>query len=234
MGYPADREIIECISQQRRLKRTLRELTDRHLLVRTRAGDEDTYSAHAIVCTYYYDLPNRRELRGMHQRAAVYYEEGLTENFQAAAHFERAGDYLKSADLISHDVWGLMTQGQVSALNLLLTRLTTHWHRHIPVAGPEAEAHVDVHIAHGQVCRFLGDIDAAEAHYQTALEKLHQLPNATDRSERKAQVALGMGEALRDKAPEIALEWLERGLAELFESQSSDCLLYTSPSPRDS
>ncbi|MBV7338003.1 tetratricopeptide repeat protein [Chloroflexi bacterium TSY] len=214
LGYPADREIIECVSEQRRLKRILRNLTDRHLLIRSQSGEQDTYHAHTIVRAYYYDLPSRRELRAMHQRAAAYYEEEMSELFQATRHFERAGAHDKAATLATRDVWGLINQGKAHAMQQLLARLADHQ--------LELEISIKVNMAYGQVCRFLGNSDEARVHYQAALSRFSESPDLAHWHELQGEIALGMGEALRNTSPTAALEWLERGLAELLAVEESE------------
>ncbi len=213
LGYTADRALIECVSGQERLKRVLRDLTDRHLLTQAQSGTQDAYSAHAMVRAFYYDLPSRRERQAMHRRAARYYGEALTDPFHAALHYERAGDLAQAAALATVDVWGFINQGQARPLHQLLLRLSEHPDTVWGEPTVQSRMRININLALGQLCGFLSESGAAGAHYQAALTLLAAQPTTADHPTLHARIALGMGEAFRNTEPTAALTWLEGGVA---------------------
>ncbi len=74
MGYPGSQDAIEALLDGESVRRTLRQLADRHLLI-VRAGARGReYQQHAMVQAFYYDLLSRARRRMLHLRAAAFYE----------------------------------------------------------------------------------------------------------------------------------------------------------------
>ncbi|MEM7029307.1 MAG: tetratricopeptide repeat protein [Chloroflexota bacterium] len=210
LGYPGSRDAIETIIGRRRTRRMLRELADRHLLVRHRGEDEDTYSAHAILRAFYYDQPSKRELRQMHRLAGEYYELDGQEILRAATHYLRAEEQERSAALITVDVNIQVNQGQISGLQSLLKQFVQHQLQPLTWA--------KINIALGRVSTYTyrrvvdGNIYLAEQYYQTALDTINGLPNADEHPMLVASIYYGLGLLYHNQSPQKALTYLEQGL----------------------
>ena len=214
LGYPGSREAIETISARNRLKRVLLALSDRHLLQRQADEEDETYSEHAIVRAFYYDVPGRRELRALHRLAGEHYELDELDLFKSALHYVQAGEYEKAADLVTDNIWQFINQGHARALRRLLSAFSEQ------MLDPERWAEVNMVL--GEVEGFLGERDTARTRFETALAVLDGLPDSAGVRELQAGTCRGMGELLRDQVPQEALTWFERGLTELGDTESDE------------
>lgn len=212
LAYPGTRAALEAILNGRNVRATLRQLRDRHLLITHESAAGKAYGQHAMVQAFYYDLLGRPQKRQMHQRAGEYYEMDEKDWLKAARHYERAGEYGKAAELATADVWALINEGQALPLHDLLERLNAS-----PLV---VEQGLQVALALGQLCTFVGDREDAEASYQKVLASLAQFPDTPAADVLIARVCRGMGELLEQESPHEALHWLQRGLAELVEDDS--------------
>ncbi|MCL4860162.1 MAG: CHAT domain-containing protein [Caldilineaceae bacterium] len=205
LGYGGTRDAIEAVLNGGNLFRTLRRLTERHLLF-VRDGELGReYGQHAMFQAFYYEQTSVRERRALHHRAGEYYETAETDSLRASIHFERAGDYEHAAQLATGDVWAVINQGQARALRALLARFqreqlsTVTW--------------VEVNLARGQIYSVLGEHEPASRSYHEALAQLTALTDGAKASALHAKICHGMGELLQLEAPQQALAWLQRGLA---------------------
>ena len=108
---PGTRDAIEAVLDGKNVRRTLNDLTQRHLL-NVKAGTAGReYSTNAIVRYFYYDALGRQERREMHRRAGEYYENEEPDEQKAARHFEEAGDHKRAAQLATpSNIWSVIDQ----------------------------------------------------------------------------------------------------------------------------
>jgi hypothetical protein len=108
---PGTRDAIEAVLDGKNVRRTLNDLTQRHLLnVKAGAAGRE-YSINAIVRYFYYDALGRQERREMHRRAGEYYEVEEPDEQKAARHFEEAGYHKRAAQLAtSSNIWSAIDQ----------------------------------------------------------------------------------------------------------------------------
>jgi ATP/maltotriose-dependent transcriptional regulator MalT len=210
MGYPGTREAIEAVLNQDNVWRSLRYLTDRHLLSVNEGETGKEYRQHAMVQAFYYQLLSQPQRGRMHRRAAEYYQNTLSDWLKAGLHFERAGDYQEAARLATADVLGLINRGQAPQLGELLQRFK---------AGQlETGQWIEVKLALGRVCQLLGQVTAARASYDEALSQVTLLPDPSASSELTARACGGIADLLRLEKPQEALAWLRQGLQALAEA----------------
>jgi ATP/maltotriose-dependent transcriptional regulator MalT len=207
LSYPGTRDVIEAVLNAGSVMRTLRELSDRHLLIVSEGEAGREYIQHSMVQAFYYETLGRRQRREMHRRAGEYYDLEQPDVFQAALHYERGGEYERAAHLATEGVSALINQGLVRPLRRLLERFDARQ------LGTEQWAKVCV--GRGQVHAFLGDGQAARDSYAESLSQLATMPETPTVRELRARTCRGMGELLEDKAPQEALDWLRRGLDKL-------------------
>lgn len=219
-GYPGTSAAIEAILDGAPVRRILWQLRDRNLLIARESAAGKTYGQHAIVQTFYYDNLGGRKGQ-FHRRAGAFYETEEADRLKAARHYERAGENGKAADLATADVWALINEGQAQSLCDLLESV---------IKSPlEKEQELQVRLALGQLSFILGANDNAAGHYQKILADLADGTESIGRHELKARAYRGMGELLEQESPQEALQWLQRGSAELagFDSQESAALSIT-------
>ena len=207
LGYAGTRDAIETILGGGSTRRVLSDLTRRHLLTILPSEASKQYIQHATVRAFYYDLLGRNERQDMHSRAGAYYETEEPEILKAAVHYERAGKYVRAAQLATADVWSFINQGQLKALRQLLERFRAQQ--------MDTQLWAAVNIARGEVYTFVREGQLARDSFQEALSSLATLEDSPEVLAGRAQACRGMGELLEYEAPQEALEWLHRGLAEL-------------------
>ncbi len=204
-GYPGSREAIEATLDSGSLRRTLRELVDRYLVLSVESPQTREYMLHTVVQAFYYDLMGRSQRREMHRRAAQYYAQEEKDALKAAFHYQRAGEYNRSAEQLTAQLWPLINQGHAQAVRQLLETFTADQ--------LDAALWCEVNFARGEVYTLLGERQPAQAAYEAAYV------TATTRT-LKAKICRGMGNLLRASAPREALTWLQRGVGELADADS--------------
>jgi tetratricopeptide (TPR) repeat protein len=212
MGYPGSQDAIEAVLDGESVRRTLRQLADRHLLSVREGAQGREYLQHAMVQTFYYEILSRARRRAMHLRAAAHYEVDEPDLLRAAIHYERGGSYSRSAQLATQDLWALINQGQLRRLRHLLEQFTD--------AQLETVDWVDVNLALGQICDLQAEGERARVHYQQALATLDQLPPSPTVNRLRAGAYRGIGDTLEVESPQEAVTWYERGLAAVDDDQS--------------
>ncbi|MFW9894021.1 MAG: tetratricopeptide repeat protein, partial [Candidatus Thorarchaeota archaeon] len=198
---------IEAVLEGTSVRRTLGDLTRRHLLVVTPREWEKEFTQHATVRAFCYDLLGRRERQEMHRRAGEYYRGGEPDTLKAAVHFERSGEYELAAQLATDDLWMFINQGQARAVEQLLERFEG---QHL-----DAALWAAVNTSRGQVLSFLRESGPARACYQRALASLKRIPDSPSIREARARAYRGLGVLVEYEAPKEALDWLRQGLEEL-------------------
>jgi ATP/maltotriose-dependent transcriptional regulator MalT len=176
LGYPAPREVIEAILDGGNLRRTLRTLSDRHLLMVSGEEGERHYSQHAIVQAFYYDMLTQRNRRALHARAGDYYSR--EHNFiEAATHWYHAGDVEAAASTLYNNLRALINSGKSQALYKLQAQFRkddlndTIWARLKLAAGRAALLVEDIPTALAELGKALGTndpYDQAQALYHRA------------------------------------------------------------------
>lgn len=208
-GYPGSREIIEIISQQRRLKSTLRQLRDHHLLTVQVQADEEVYSTHALLRAFYYDLPNRRELRQMHLTAAEYYTEEYQDALKAALHYQQAGEADQAVQLATSDLQTTINRGEAQTL---LNLLADFKERQV-----KPENWVRLLFACSEIHKLFKQSETAHDSYQTLLTQLDNLPATATTQAIKVRAYLGLGALYLYQNPQQGLTWLQQGLTYVTE-----------------
>jgi ATP/maltotriose-dependent transcriptional regulator MalT/transcriptional regulator with XRE-family HTH domain len=214
MGYPGPREAIEAILNQGNVWRSLRYLTDRHLLMVNEGEAGKEYRQQAMVQAFYYHLLSQPQRRTLHRRAAEYYQNEPSDRLKAGLHFERAGDYKEAARVTTADVLGLINRGQAPQLGELL--------KHFKASQLEITQWIEVKLALGWVSRLLGEVAAARASYDEALAQAATLPDSAAARELKARACGGIADLLRLEKPQEALAWLRQGLQAIAELDSAE------------
>ena len=207
LGYPGTRTAIEATLASGSLKRTVRYLANRFLLLEHEGALDREYLQHAIVQAFYYDLLSRSERQALHRRAGEYYEREEPDALRAALHYQRAGDPGRAVTLAASNVRVSIGRGQARVVRTILE------------GGLEQtlslQQRAQAHIALGEVKAFQGETAAAQSHFTQAIEALENGPSDVTTSYLIANACLGMATALEYEDPDLAKEWVERGLTSL-------------------
>lgn len=124
LNKPAPRALLEEIADGKNLLRPLRQLCSQHLVQLDEQNK--TYSQHALVQQFYYELLNKQERLVMHGRAARYYC-GIDDYFKAATHYQLAEQYEEAAlQLIGERRHTIVNQGYAVAAGKLLKSIQEH------------------------------------------------------------------------------------------------------------
>jgi ATP/maltotriose-dependent transcriptional regulator MalT len=212
LGYPGSQDAIEAVLNGESVRRTLRQLADRHLLSVREGAQGREYLQHAMVQTFYYELLSRARRRAMHLRAAAHYELDEPDLLRAAIHYERGANYSRSAQLATQDLWGLINQGQLRRLRHLLEQFTA--------TQLEKLEWINVNLALGQICDLQAEGEQARVHYQQALDSSKLLPSSPEVTQLRARAFRGIGDTLEAESPQDALAWFERGLRVVGDGNS--------------
>jgi tetratricopeptide (TPR) repeat protein len=204
LGYPGTLDSLEAILDADIEPETLSNLTQRYLLSVSRGAAGRTYGQHAILQAFYYGQLSQRARRELHGRAGEYYSSQERDPLSAARHLERAEEYARAAAIITADVWAIINQGQAQALRQLLDELVER--------GMEVELSAQVHLGRGEVYRQLRESKEARASYDRAYSLAAPLSGTPIMRELAAWACRGMGDLLKEDAPDEALKWLARGL----------------------
>lgn len=211
LGHPGSRWVIEAITQSADSLPILLQLTNRHLL-ETLEGEFDwEYHQHSALQTIYYQgLLSPSQRREMHLRGAEYYRLHEVNDYKAALHYYQAGDHLRAAQLLTKDIWEMISLGHPEPVLLLLDGLAPE-----KLPSPDWER---VRIAQGFINTYLRRTDAALRAFEDAIAGLESQTALTDTGNLMGYAAWGMADLLEYAQPQDALVWLERGLS----SQTSD------------
>ncbi len=223
LGYPASQDAIEAVLAGESVRRTLRLLTDRHLLMVREGALGREYQQHGMVQAFYYDLISGARRRAMHLRAAAHYETDEPELLRAAIHYEKAQDYSKSVQLATENVRSLISLYQARGLGELLSQFDEQRLREVEW--------IRVNVALGQVYSFLGERDKARLCYETTSERLEWMDDSPEVTKLRIQVYQGVGQLQYNEAPAEALIWLQRAIDTLARageqiSREAEAALY--------
>ncbi len=207
LGLPATPDVIAVISDQHDVPRILRTLNALAVLMVSEDAPSRAYTQHALVRAFYYQQLDRRERQRLHRRAAQYYAQEQPDLLAVTRHLLAAGDAATAVQGVTDQVREIINQGRAHALAQLLAE--------VPASTLDTEAAIGLALAQAELAAWLGDGPAAQAHYTTALTQLAGMALAPAVHERRARACYGMGELLEHDAPQLALEWLQRGLLEL-------------------
>lgn len=202
LGYPGSQDVIEAMLDGESVRRSLRQLADRHLLIVRDGARGKEYQQHAMVQAFYYELLGRTRRRSMHVRAAAFYEADDPDLLRAAIHYERGGNYARSAQLAMQGLPALISQGQTRSLRHLLQQFTA--------AHLEPVDWIDVNLALGQICALLAEDEQARSHYQEALDRLERMDSGQAACALRARALRGMGQLVYNEEPQEALVWLRQ------------------------
>ncbi|HTP11221.1 MAG TPA: CHAT domain-containing protein [Anaerolineae bacterium] len=223
LGYGATRTALDAASAASTSRRILDELCDRHLVTAQETETEWEYSLNTIVRTFYYDELDPRERQIRHMRAAEYYSQSESDRFQAALHYEAAGQFDRAASLVVDHVNEVIAHGQGYGLSQLLEHFTAD---RLP---PDLWARVN--LARGEVYTVQGHSETARQSFQSALMLLNTMYSTTrfksdlalspEIRRLYARAYLGIGSLLESEDPPEALKWLQRGLDALAGSEAA-------------
>ena len=214
-GYPGSRDAISTLLDGRSLRLTLNELSGRYLVTVSEGGNGKEYNLNALVQAFYYDALSKRQRQALHRQAGEFYAAEEPDALRATLHFQRAGEDGRAIALATGDVWSILNRGGAIALQGLLEKFSDGSRDPIQQAS--------LNLARGQVYAFLGEPKKAQASYEAVI--LLEIPSppgrgAGARDLLQARACLGMGEMLQTDLPYKALEWLQRGLQSLAESDA--------------
>ncbi|MBI5648996.1 MAG: tetratricopeptide repeat protein [Chloroflexi bacterium] len=204
MGYPGTRDAVEAILERGSVQRTLSNLKNRFLLSARSSEAKQEYTQHATVRSFYYNLPGTQQRQTMHRRAGKYYETQEHDVLKASRHHLRAKMPKRAAMLVTDDVWQLINQGQVRALQLVLEEFN-------PTDLDEI-LWIKVNLAKGQVYTFVGESKLARDAFMEANSQIDILPSSAQVNELYVRVCVGMSNLLKNSSLQEELEWLNRGL----------------------
>jgi len=206
LGYPGTAEAIEEVLDADNVRRPLVHLVNRYLLERFRDDEEKTftYSQHAIVQSFYYDLLGQRRRRQMHRRAGEYYEHETADVFRAALHYQHGQEHEKAAKLATKDVFGVIYRGSAPAMRSLLSKFKQNQLSSI--------MWIKVQIMLGHTYEFVEEWDAALERYRDALRQLEGQPETDDVRRLKSETYRGIVIALRHRQPKEAQKYISQGL----------------------
>ncbi|MGE5603502.1 MAG: tetratricopeptide repeat protein [Nitrososphaerales archaeon] len=207
LGYGGTQDALEAILDADIESETLNSLNRRYLLSVSRGATGRVYEQHAILQAFYYGQFGRRLRLKMHGRAGGYYATQEREALSAGLHFERAEEHARAAAILTSDVRAIINQGRAQGLRQLLDEL----------AGRKLEQAlaVQVQLGRGEVYKLLRESKEARECYDRAFALATPSSAVPVMRELAARACLGMGELLKEDAPEEALEWLARGLSVL-------------------
>jgi ATP/maltotriose-dependent transcriptional regulator MalT len=210
LGFPVSRQALETILDGAGVRRSVNALVNEHLLIPSETEHGWAYHQHAILQSFYYQTIGFQQRQGLHLRAGTFYET-QRESYFAALHFERAGEVEQAARLLTADTWILLNQGFARPLNEQLERLRQ--------ADLPLELKTGLHLAAGEVASILTQTEKALSFFETAHTLLQDNPGMENRPALVQRLYLGLAELVEYIDPAQALEWLERGLAELGDAQ---------------
>jgi ATP/maltotriose-dependent transcriptional regulator MalT len=220
LDYGGTRDTIETLLDGGSARRILRALSDRYLLIAHDGPNGREYRLHRIVQPFYYGELSKRQRIALHQRAGAYYETEERDALRAAIHYDRAGDYARAADLATADVWALINQGQARALRQLLERFVVRQIEPPDSSHLDPERWATVRVVLGEIYGHLGERQLARQSNEDAYADLSRLPTSLEVRRLLARVCISMGTLLRHETPGEALEWSQRGMQALGESES--------------
>lgn len=119
LGYGGTRSAIEAVLDGAGVRRELAALIGRQLLMVDQPDHDAVYHQHALVQSFYYDLPGMRALRTYHARAGAHYANRERDRIRAARHFLHADVPLQAAQQLVSAPWELLNQGQAGNLDAL-------------------------------------------------------------------------------------------------------------------
>ncbi|MEM7538705.1 MAG: CHAT domain-containing protein [Chloroflexota bacterium] len=226
LGIPSSRDAIESLVSQKNLRRPLHVLCERFLLWRERyqatmlsyvvadaqRPNEDRYNHHAIIRSFYYELPSRRQRRELHLHAGEYYEYEEEDMLSAAKHYFEAREYQIAASLLVHrdNAVLMVNRGQKTPLLNLLTDLVQH---ELPL-----ETKARAYLVLGRFSPY-DDLSLATSFLQNALELLKKIPDSDITCEYQAEAYLYLADRLhRNSNYEDSIAYCKQGL-NLLENQ---------------
>ncbi|MCB0158242.1 MAG: CHAT domain-containing protein [Caldilineaceae bacterium] len=202
LGHPSTRDAIETTLDRTELDQTIKGLCDRFLLRHHEHESLRVYDQHSILRIFYYEHPSRQRRLEMHRRAGEHYLRIEPDAYRAAWHFTRAGDVEQAAMLLANDTAQFINAGAASAVVGLLLELDGH------ELSPLLAARC--HVARAKLQTFLGEVEAAQVAYETALERLATVIDVAAARSVTVQAYLGLGELQRYAEPRSAIAWLLR------------------------
>lgn len=214
LGQPSIRDAIECMLQTGNLRRELHELSERFLLT---IHDDDwvlNYDHHTILRAFYADHLSLQQRRELHLRVATYYEHDAQNWLASIRHYIAAEEYAPASRLATEHLRTIINTGHAGQLRRLLDKILA--------TQIGTELRVDAYLACGQLDDLLGDFSSAQNHFDTANDRLNSLPDSLANQVRRVQVCLGMGRLLQHRAPESALEWLQRGVDAVLSAEADE------------
>ena len=204
LGYPGTRTAIEATLASGSLKRTVRYLANRFLLLEHEGALDREYLQHAIVQAFYYDLLGRPERQALHRRAGEYYEREEPDALRAALHYQRGGEAVRAAELITTDVWGAIYRGQAWTQQQILEQFTltqvppTLW--------------VQIQLRLGEIHQHFRRSPQARSCYEQALSTLDASADSASVRAQRAVACRRLGGLLGYESPAEAMTWTRRGL----------------------
>ncbi|MBK8050936.1 MAG: hypothetical protein IPK16_29875 [Anaerolineales bacterium] len=204
LGRPGTTDAIETAVDIANVRRTLTYLTNRFLLHVLDGPRAKEYREHDIVREFYYGLLSKRELRAIHRRCGIYYEQEELDPLRAAQHFVRAGDAQKAIRLITDSLTSLLHRGDSMQIMTVLAAAELDV---LPL-----ESKIDLHLAQAEALRFRGRSEEAQAVCQQALGQLAAMAPSPWVTSRRAQAAQLMARILDRGDPQAAQSWAQQAV----------------------
>jgi len=165
-GAFATRTVIESIIDKDSQLQTILSLVERYLLISKKVRYKSTYSQHAVVRKFFYELMSESERNGLHQKAAIHFERNR-QPLLAAFHYEQADIIDKAIRLAPENPQQYIGQGKVWLLERLTQRLVRKLEGSVTTQD-DSQQYAKLMKLQGAVYRTKGQYHQAVDAYQSA------------------------------------------------------------------
>ena len=203
LGYAGSNGVIEVLSGQGRMRRSLRRLVDRQLLIVSEGEYGKEYMQHSMVQGFYYDHFHLAKRRKLHLEAADFYDREEPDLLKTTLHAERGGDVERAAKLATENVRTFINLGQARPIKSILQNLDDTQF--------ELKKRIKIYLARGRVFDLLGDRDLSKKEYLQAIDELNNCARDFELEILFAEAHLSIAEFFEYENPEEAVSWLNKG-----------------------
>ncbi len=202
-GEFATRTAIEHILDEGSQLQTILSLVERYLLISKKVQNESTFSQHAVVRKFFYELMSESERKGLHRKTAGYFELNHYP-LLAAFHYEQADIIDEAIRLVPENPQQYIGQGKVWLLERLTQRLVKKLGESATLADNSQYA---------KLMKLQGAVYRTQGRYQQAVEAYQNAYNSNMEDDVKAEFEYELGVTYEHlMLYEQAREYYERSL----------------------